>query len=94
MVTTTNTMKRPVISLKNLSQEDIADLYRHSENFKSQYKDDYHNSTKIYIYKSGRLGVAYFISGYETDEVVCTNYQEFLTKWEQYRLLMILQNTQ
>ena len=91
MATTTDTMKRPVISLKNLSQEDIADLCRHSENFKSRYKDDYHNSTQIYIHKSGRLGVAYFISGYETVEVVCTTYQEFITKWEEYRLWLMLQ---
>ena len=87
----TNTMKRPVIFLKNLSQEDIADLCRHSENFKSRYKDDYHNSTQIYIYKSGRLGVAKFISVYETFEVVCTTYQEFITKWGEYRLWLMLQ---
>ncbi len=91
MATTANTMKRPVIFIKNLSQEDIADLCRYSENFKSWYEDDYHNSAQIYIYKSGRLGVANSISVYETVEVICTTYQEFITKWEQYRLWVMLQ---
>ena len=91
MDTTTDAMKRPVIFIKNLSQEDIADLCRYSEKFKSWYEDDYHNSAQIYIYKSGRLGVANSISVYETFEVICTTYQEFITKWGEYRLWLMLQ---
>ena len=87
-------MKRPVILFKDLSQEDIKSLCNYSEEFKSRYKGLYNNPTQIFVYKSGRLGFINYDTVYVEFEVICTTYQEFLTKWGEYRLWLILQNTQ
>ena len=84
-------MKRPMIFIEDLSQSEIESLKKLSEysSLKDFYKYD-----QVYTRTDGSLVVAYSSTVDKRGEVVCTTYEEFLTKWEQYKLWLILQNTQ
>ena len=84
-------MKRPMIFIKGLSQQQIEHLksltgYGSLKNFSK--------CTQVYTYTGGTLAIAYASVVNREEEVICTSYEEFLTKWEQYKLWMVLQNTQ
>ena len=84
-------MKKPLIFLEALSQSQLEHLgslsgYGNLKEF-SQY-------TQLYTHTDGSLEVAYSSAVHKVEEVKCNNYQEFITKWEQYKLWLILQNTQ
>ena len=84
-------MKRPLILLKALSQPQLEHLgslsrYANLKEF-SQY-------TQLYTRTDGSLGVVYSSAVHKVEEIKCNNYQEFITKWEQYKLWLTLQSTQ
>lgn len=81
-------MKQPLIFLEFLNQSQLEYLaslagYDYLKEF-SQY-------SQLYTRTDGSLGVAYSHVVDETEEIKCNNYQEFLTKWEQYKLWLLLQ---
>ena len=84
-------MKRPMIFIEDLSQSEIESLKKLSEY--SSLKDFY-KCALVYTRTDGSLAVAYSSTVDKREEAVCTTYEEFLTKWEQYKLWLILQNTQ
>lgn len=84
-------MKQPLIFLEFLSQSQLEYLaslsgYVNLEEF-SQH-------SQLYTRTNGSLGVAYSHVVDEAEEIKCNNYQEFLTKWEQYKLWLTLQSIQ
>ena len=84
-------MKRPMIFIEDLSQSEIESLKKLSEY--SSLKDFY-KCAQVYTRTDGSLADTYSSTVDKREEVVCTTYEEFLTKWEQYKLWLILQNTQ
>ena len=84
-------MKRPMIFISGLSQQEI-------EHFKSlsDYKYVNHFSrvsinTQVYTYRDGTLEVVNNSSVDIDEEYLCTTYEEFLSKWEQFKLWVMLQ---
>lgn len=83
-------MKRPMIFIKGLSQQQI-------EHLKSLSDYEYVNlfsrvsiNTQVYTYSDGTLEIADNPVSDKFQEVICTSYEEFLTKWEQYKLWLLL----
>ena len=81
-------MKRPLIFLKALSQPQLEHL-----GSLSGYNDlkEFSQYTQLYTRTNGSLEVAYSSTVHKVEEIKCNNYQEFLTKWEQYKLWLLLQ---
>ena len=84
-------MKRPMIFIEDLSQSEIESLKKLSEysSLKDFYKYD-----QVYTRTDGSLVVAYSSTVDKREEAVCTTYEEFLTKWGEYRLWVTLQSIQ
>ena len=81
-------MKRPMIFIKGLNQPEIENLKALSEY--SSLKS-FSKFTQVYTRSNGSLGIAYDSIIDKKEETQCTTYEEFLTKWEQYKLWLILQ---
>ena len=84
-------MKRPVIFINGLSQTQIDYLktlsnYQNIENFLKISKD-----TQVYTHSNGTLGVANTTNVYPKQEIVCTTYDEFLTRYGEYKLWLLLE---
>ena len=84
-------MKRPMIFINGLNHSQIDYLktlseYQHIENFSKISKD-----TQVYTHRDGTLEVVNNPSVDPKEEIVCTTYEEFLTKWDQYKLWLLLQ---
>ena len=95
MVNAADVIKRPVIFINSLSKDELKKLakkagkHEHVFSFISKHTV----SSQIFTYANGDLGIAEspVVNKYE---VLCTSYYDFITRWEQYRLWMILQDTQ
>ena len=80
-------MKRPMIFISGLTQPEIENLKALSEY--SSLKS-FSKCTQVYTYSDGTLEIAYASIIDKKEETQCTTYEEFLTKWEQYKLWLIL----
>lgn len=83
-------MKRPMIFINGLSGSQIEYLkslsnYNHPNLFS---KVDI--TTQVYTYSDGTLEVANNSSVDKDEEYLCTTYEEFLSKWEQFKLWVML----
>lgn len=81
-------MKKPLIFLGYLSQPQLEHL-----RILSGYDTlkEFPQYTQLYTLTDGSLGVAYSSAVDKAEEIKCTTYEEFLTKWEQYKLWLLLQ---
>ena len=84
-------MKRPMLFISSLSQSQIDHLkslldYEHSKVFSkiTQY-------TQVFTYSDGTLGITGTPNVYPEEEIVCANYNEFLTCWSEYNLWLLLE---
>ena len=80
-----------MIFIKGLSESQIEHLKSLTEYGSLK---NFSRCTQVYTYTDGALEIAYASTVNKIEEIQCKTYDEFLTKWEQYRLWMILQNTQ
>ena len=83
-------MKRPMIFIKGLSQSQLQHLETLSDYKHGRLFSQITSNTQVYTFSDGTLEIADnpVIDRYE--EVVCTSYEDFLTKWEQYKLWILL----
>lgn len=84
-------MKRPMIFISGLNQQQIEHLkslsnYRYANLFSriSIY-------TQVYTYNDGTLEIADNNVVDKYHEIVCTTYDEFLTCWREYKLWLLLE---
>ena len=84
-------MKRPMIFINGLSESQIEHLKSLSDYKYVNLFSRVSTNTQVYTYSDGTLEIAdnSVVDRYE--EVVCITYEEFLTKWEQYKLWLLLQ---
>ena len=80
-------MKRPMIFISDLNQPEIENLKALSEY--SSLKN-FSKCNQVYTRSNGSLGIVYASIIDKKEEVLCKTYEEFLTKWEQYKLWLIL----
>ena len=89
METTMNTIKRPLIFLRDLPEHELNSLNTLIE-FYTIYGEFLPQDLQIFTHKSGYLDTADDITVDRLEEIVCTSYDEFLTYWNQYKLWALL----
>ena len=94
MATTTDVIKRPVLFVCHLNKKQLLSLIKHSDDFINSYAGEYPTDMQVFVQTDGTVKLLFSYTVDRDEEILCTTYDEFLTKWEQYRLWMILQNTQ
>lgn len=95
MATTVNIMKRPVIFVNSLSKDELKKLAKKAGKHEQVFSliSTHTVYSQIFTYANGDLGIAesFVVNKYE---VLCTSYDEFIPKWEQYKLWLTLQSIQ
>lgn len=83
-------MKRPMIFISGLNQQQIEHLKSLSDYKYVNLFSRVSINTQVYTYSDGTLEIADNSVVDRYQEVVCTTYEEFLTMWEQYKLWLLL----
>lgn len=83
-----------MIFIRGLSQLQIEHLKSLSEYQDIKLFSKIYKNTQVYTCSDGTLEIADNPVSDKYQEVICTSYDDFIAKWEQYKLWMILQNTQ
>lgn len=90
METTMNTIKRPVIFVKNLSHEEAVTLFDVLINSDLIDLSEIIDTTQIFTLHDAKLDIVHSTNVFEDEEILCTTYDDFITRWEQYRLSQLL----
>ena len=90
MDTIVNEVRRPVIFVKKLTQEELNELGNRSSSLTVRDVSEYSKSVQIYTTKDGALNLANTVAVDSDEEILCFNYDGFMTQWEQYRLSQLL----
>lgn len=85
-----NTPKRPVIFVRNLFQEELNDLGNRSSSLTVRDLSEYSKNIQIFTSKDGALNLANTVAVNSDKEILCFNYDDFLARWEQYKLWILL----
>lgn len=83
-------MKRPAISITNLTKEQLEELIP-----KSNTLHEYNILNTVYLNRHLNVSVTgllmnSFMTGYRTDFVEVHSYEEFMKLWEQLKLMELL----
>lgn len=89
MVTAMNTIKRPLIFIKDLPDYELDNLFN-LINFYEKYEEPYPKNIQIFTQLDGSLDIVDSLVVDEVDEIVCTTYDEFLSHWNHYKLWVLL----
>ena len=81
-------MKRPMIFISGLSEPQLEHLKSLTEYGSLK---NFSKCTQVYTYTDGSLGVAYASTVDKIEEIQCKTYDEFLTRWNEYKLWLLLQ---
>ncbi len=88
-------IKKPVIFINSLSKDELKKLAKKAGKHEQVFSliSTHTVSSQIFTYANGDLGIAesFVVNKYE---VLCTSYDEFIPKWEQYKLWLTLQSIQ
>ena len=83
-------MKRPMIFIKGLTQKELNQLMELSDFDNLNDLPEITQYTQVYTYTDGTLQIADTPSISRHHECECKSYDEFITKWEQYKLWVML----
>ena len=89
-----NEIRRPVIFVKKLTKTEFNNLTKLSGTSSPKYLTRYSTSFQVYTTVNGCIEIADTLSVNSDKEILCFTYDDFLTRWSEYKLWMILQNTQ
>ena len=95
MVNVADGIKKPVIFVNTLSENELKKLAKKAGKHEQVFSfiSSHTPSSQIFTYANGDLGIA-DSPVVNKFEILCTNYDEFISRWGQYKLWLILQNTQ
>lgn len=91
MDTIVNTVKRPVIFVNKLTQVEFNNLAKLSNSFTTRNVSELTKTVQLYTDIYGSLDIAYTLSVNSNEEILCFNYADFLTHWNEYKLWLLLQ---
>ena len=94
MVNVADGIKRPVIFVCHLNKKQLLSLIKHSDDFINLYAGEYPTDMQVFVQTDGTVKLLFSYVVDREEEVLCTNYDDFIAKWGQYKLWLILQNTQ
>ena len=84
-------MKRPMLFINGLNQQQIDYLKTLSEYDNIEYFSKISKETQVFTYSDGTLDVVNSSNVNPEEEIVCTTYDEFLTCWSEYKLWLLLE---
>ena len=84
-------MKRPVIFVKKLTQEEFNNLAKLSDSFAARHVSQLTSSVQLYTDLYGSLEIADTLSVNSDEEILCFTYDDFLTHWSEYKLWLLLE---
>ena len=85
-----NNQRRPVIFVKKLTQVEFNNLAKLSGSFAARHLSELTSTVQLYTDRYGYLDIADTVSVDSNEEILCFNYDGFMTQWEQYRLSQLL----
>ena len=94
MDSATDAIKRPVIFVCHLNKKQLLSLIKHSDDFINLYAGEYPTDMQVFVQTDGTVKLLFSYTVDREEEVLCTNYDDFIAKWGQYKLWLTLQNTQ
>lgn len=83
-------MKRPMIFIGGLTQKELNQLAELSDFDTLDILSEITQYTQVYTYTDGTLQIADTPSISRQHECECKSYDEFVTKWGQYKLWLLL----
>lgn len=83
-------LKRPVIFVCHLNKKQLLSLIKHSDDFINLYAGEYPTDMQVFVQTDGTVNLLFSYTVDREEEVLCSSYDDFISKWGQYRLSILL----
>ena len=83
-------LKRPVIFVCHLNKKQLLSLIKHSDDFINLYAGEYPTDMQVFVQTDGTVNLLFSYTVDREEEVLCSSYDDFISKWDQYRLSQLL----
>ena len=83
-------LKRPVIFVCHLNKKQLFSLIKNSDDFINSYAGEYPTDMQVFVQRDGTAKLLFSYTVDRDEEILCTTYDDFITRWEQYRLSQLL----
>lgn len=83
-------LKRPVIFVCHLNKKQLFSLIKNSDDFINSYAGEYPTDMQVFVQTDGTAKLLFSYTVDRDEEILCTTYDDFITRWEQYRLSQLL----
>ena len=83
-------LKRPVIFVCHLNKKQLLSLIKRSDDFINLYAGEYPTDMQVFVQTDGTVNLLFSYTVDREEEVLCSSYDDFISKWEQYRLSQLL----
>ena len=83
-------LKRPVIFVCHLNKKQLFSLIKNSDDFINSYAGEYPTDMQVFVQTDGTAKLLFSYTVDRDEEILCTTYDDFITRWEQYRLSHLL----
>lgn len=83
-------LKRPVIFVCHLNKKQLLSLIKHSDNFINLYAGEYPTDMQVFVQTDGTVNLLFSYTVDREEEVLCSSYGDFISKWEKYKLWAML----
>ena len=83
-------LKRPVIFVCHMNKKQLFSLIKNSDDFINSYAGEYPTDMQVFVQTDGTVNLLFSYTVDREEEVLCTNYDDFIAKWEQYKLWKLL----
>lgn len=83
-------LKRPVIFVCHLNKKQLLSLIKRSDDFINLYAGEYPTDMQVFVQTDGTVNLLFSYTVDREEEVLCSSYDDFISKWDQYRLSILL----
>ena len=83
-------LKRPVTFVCHMNKKQLFSLIKNSDDFINSYAGEYPTDMQVFVQTDGTVNLLFSYTVDREEEVLCTNYDDFLARWEQYNLWKLL----
>lgn len=83
-------LKRPVIFVCHLNKKQLLSLIKRSDDFINLYAGEYPTDMQVFVQTDGTVNLLFSYTVDREEEVLCSSYDDFISKWEKYKLWAML----
>ena len=83
-------LKRPVIFVCHMNKKQLFSLIKNSDDFINSYAGEYPTDMQVFVQTDGTVNLLFSYTVDREEEVLCTSYDDFISKWEKYKLWLLL----